>query len=347
VNIRKFIAHIQRLLRLAGIIKPSKEDRLWKQWLELKQREGKDLNEILLSQVAKPYKLRALAVLLAAKREDIPSHWWYDPADHRGNWHGRRGVEFEKLPLKLVRAGANLVCKMRDEHPDEDYEKEILQLLSILPEDDPLAEELFERFSLKDLETGNGPGYTSGFNPFQWLMLDWCDGAKIGPVRNKWKYLADQRMRHIVELEASGQSQPREIWEDALEWYAETAFSFSKEKNSPKDLVLSQVQFVVEIAKSNENIQYYLCYWYCRFQEPEHKDLRRRIAFLLKSDASSRYMDREIAEQMAAEFSDIHEIAEPILAYIEERKARDRENERLKYEMIAKECAVLADMAIA
>jgi hypothetical protein len=350
MNIASFIALLRDLLRKALGLAASKEDQIWKQWFELKDRTSTDLNGLLLSNVAEPYKLRALTVLLAKKRENIPEHWWYPP-DHRNQVNEFWRPSFEQLPDVLIQSAAEIVCEIMDRGQSGAYEDEILRLLALLPENDPLAQKLFDRFELNDRESCNGPGYASGYNPFMRLMRDHANivEGKIAnkPIPHKWKWFADAKMRKIVESEVRGLTTPREPHEDALACYADAICPCGGPLVFSDALALSQAYFVVGIAPSTEGIDDALCFWYRRFDKPVRRDLRIAIARLFAKDSRHRWLHEDIVRLMATEFCDHPEIADPLNAFLEERRRTTDKNQAIERQMTEKEQSVLSLMSVA
>lgn len=205
--------------------------------------------------------------------------------------------------------------------------------MEILPEDDPAAAQLFERYLLNDpIPLYDEQSRSSGYNPFYDLLH--------APVPEKWKVLADAEIREIILAEAAGDVQPRCDWEKALGCYAAHISPRSDQARYSPTLLASQVTFLLETApKDHPIIQgFRLKNFLVLLEGEEYKELRHLLArravfepypFHIFDDST-----RETAEMMLVEFGDdgelIAQLHHLISEYDEHYQKREREQKAQK-----------------
>lgn len=239
---------------------PSDEDNVWKQWVDYKNRETRDLIGLLSSDVRDSFKRRAVFLLLVPTAEFNPIYW----TEKVGKFYHK--TDFLKiLSPDLLAYATNLIIEFysmlkpahcdKPEHyatggggivfytsvPDKYhdalcfYNNSILVLLTILPEEQ--REKIFSLFSLQDISTYNNLDDASGYEPFRSLM---CSN-----VNEKWKIRADATMRQIIKDELAGRTKPREDWEGALDCYANIISCQSYGIFYSTELYADQMKFLV------------------------------------------------------------------------------------------------------
>lgn len=250
---------------------PTAEDNAWKEWVDFKQREEKDLIELLSSPVKEGFKKRALFLLLVPSDDFNPIYW----TKKVGNFHHDSNF-LNTLEPDLLRYATSLIINfyttLKPMHSDNPknysqggggitilyyvtdkyhdalsfYNSCILLLLTLLPEEK--CERIFTLFSLLDISTYWNIDFCSGYNPFQNLLNSNVD--------EKWKIRADTKMRQIIEDELAGNKKPREKWEDALDCYASIIQIniYGKELPYSVDLFASQMEFLVSEKHYNKEI---------------------------------------------------------------------------------------------
>jgi hypothetical protein len=196
---------------------PSEEDKTWKQWVDFKKRETRDLVELLTSEVRDSFKARALFLLLAPDKK-LNSIYWNEEL---GRYY--RNIEFLKsLSPEMAQYAAALIkhfLSWIEKVGDEEYRRAhrelsygILELLSLLPEGE--AEALFDIFSFNDFGSPwSSIDDASGYNPLRVLLSH-------ENVDDKWKWKAHSKMQLIIQDEIEGKKAPRAEWEHALKCYA-------------------------------------------------------------------------------------------------------------------------------
>ena len=215
---------------------PAGDDKVWKQWVEYKRRDTRDLTELLKSDVRDDFKRRAIFLLLVPAAEFNPIYWtekvgkFYHSLDFLNiltpdllNYATDLIVEFDVMikpmhndkPENHVQGGCGVTVFMSV--PDKYhnalyfYNNCIMLLLTLLSEEQ--CKRVFPLLSLRDISTYWNMDNASGYNPFQKLL---CSN-----VDEQWKRQADATMRQIIKDELSNKIKPRKKWEDALKCYAE------------------------------------------------------------------------------------------------------------------------------
>ncbi len=246
----KYVARIRQLFtKLIQTINPSEENRLWNAWLDLKKpREWRDLQQLLVSDLRREFKARALVVLLAPDLQTLPFRW--DDTRHSlRNYLSLRWLEVRVFPPDLVNFAGELVCQNIDyvlgESDEElrnalfEYNRLILQFLELLPEDDELANRLFSRYEINDPIPFESMEEASGYNPLRAIFF-----AENLPT--KWKQQADAKMRKRILAEIEGHEQPREEWEAALRCYTDhiEMANYDGREGYSRELLASQLGFI-------------------------------------------------------------------------------------------------------
>lgn len=342
----KYVARIRQLLAgLARAVHPSEEDRLWNAWLDLnKNRELRDLQSLLTSDVRKEFKARALIVLLAPDLKVLPFRW--DDKDHSlRNYLFLRWLEVKAFPQDLVSFAGELVCQnidyaigQQDERVREslfEYNKLILQFLAVLPEDDRLAQRLFSRYQINDPIAYMNMEDASGYNPLRNIFC--AEG-----VPTKWKILADKQMRDRIVAEVEGRAQPREDWEVALRCYTDhiQTSNYDGREGYSRELLASQIRFITELPGVEGYNRELFSSWQVvhimgaipgdDLRETRHK--LARLVVLRKTEEHSGFSvwspeSRRAADMMLREFgAEDQELSTKLNAMIAEANRREAEN---------------------
>lgn len=276
---------------------PTGDDKTWKQWVDYKRRETRDLRDLLKSDVNDGFKRRALFLLIVPSADLNPIYWkeevgkfYHSPDFFKGlsqellNYVAELITEFATMlrPLHCDRpknvsaggGGVTVFMSIPDKYHDalRFYNDSILALLSLMPPEQ--GEKLFQLFSLRDISTYWNMDYASGYTPFTNLMYS--------DVGERWKRLADARMRKIVDDEVDGKTQPREEWEGALHWYANMiqTQTYGKKITYSHPLFADQMKYLVNERHFGQHL---IDHWrimriFQILSGEGHKDLRHQIS---------------------------------------------------------------------
>ena len=358
------------LKRLRSKWFPTEEDMKWKSWVDFKSRETRDLVNLLSQKVNDIFKKRALFLLFVPSATVNPLYWKGDIGKF---YHGLDILD--KLTPDLLSYAAELVMQfvtalspvhcdrprnvaeggggimiymsIPDKYHDalSFYNRCILKLLAKLPAEQ--AEKIFPLYSLNDISTFWNMDTASGYNPFQNLMYS-------DDINEKWKRLADGKMRDIVRAEIEGKVKPREEHEDALRCYSSFIQRQFYGSHYPKKLLVEQVQFLVENLQPNTHL--INCFNVINFFDllyaDSQKELRHKIARYTVMENMEKYgrfhvydtRTRRAAEQMLEEFADDQELAEKVRELIAEGERRQAENAAHYAEEKEAEKSILAAM---
>jgi hypothetical protein len=300
----------------------AEQNRLWEKWLNVNapgEREPRDLLDLLREDIKDSFKARALAILLTPDLRYSPFTW--REKHSLKNYLFMTDLEIAKFsaPLKLFLI--RLICLNVDRVLESDYDEKlsrtlftfnklILNLLADLDENDPYAQELFDRYLLNDPVGYWSLDEASGYNPFNYLLSD-------RGVPEKWKRLADNQMRERILAEEWGKAAPRHDWEKALENYAShlNYISYGKELSYGTDFFASQLEFILDRPAADEhdlircyNLQQTLRH----IAEEKYRDLRHKLARYAVLEKESGFMSFKVyneettvvARQMLAEFGE-------------------------------------------
>ncbi|MDD4761907.1 MAG: hypothetical protein PHZ25_02710 [Candidatus Pacebacteria bacterium] len=313
------------------------DDKVWKEWVDFKQREAKDLVKLLTSDVKDNFKRRAIFLLLVPSKDFNPIYW----KEGVGDFY--QGFDFvETLTPDLLSYATDLVVEfyvMLKKSVTDGYNKAlrfynacILWLLEIVSEEQ--QERIFPLFSLRDISIFRDETFFSGYNPFESLLFSKVD--------EKWKKLADAMMRQIIKDELSGKTKPREEWENALQCYAfiiqlMMPRDINKKLHYSVDLLADQILFLFsEDHYGNKLINSWDFPRVLQFLSSAdvYKELRYRIAkfVVFNNKEEFRVWNKETfqaAEMMLKEFGQSdYELAQRIQTAIEESEKRNAEYEQ-------------------
>lgn len=331
---------------------PTGDDKVWKQWVDYKRRETRDLVELLTSDVRDSFKRRAIFLLLVPSADFSPIYW----TEEVGKFYQRLDflktltpellgyatdliVEFYTIlkPMHCDRpkhyaqggGGITIFMSVPDKYHDVlyFYNNCILLLLTMLPEEQ--CERIFPLFSLLDISTYSNMEDASGYNPFQNLLYSKVD--------EKWKRRADSTMRQIIGDEVAGKTKPREEWENALRCYAYTIKLqlYGEKLPYAVDLFADQIQFLVSKEHyGNELIDdWKVARIFQVLSADTYKEIRYRVARFVvfgNKDEFRVWSDDTLqgAEMMLNEFGqDDKELARRIQAAIDKGKKRSTEHQ--------------------
>lgn len=314
----KYRAQIRNLfLQVFGLAPAqfSETNFTWAQWLGLnspRKREPRDLIDLVLSDVKDPFKARALTILLVPALRFSPFLWdgednldWnylctdkIDPASF-----SKELLQFFGELLKI-----NVDAVLSTEFNEKlfntlcTYNRCILQMLAILPEDDPLADELFKRYPLNDPVGFSGMEDSSGYNPLSDLF-----NANI-PENYKW--LADIKMQQVIRSEESGWITPRYEWENALKCYINMIqLHFYGKFPYGKELLATQMGFVLSLPnlKNRALLQnYHLGGFLEALSGENYRQLRHNIArYIVLENREAEYGDFRIYDDSTSKSAKI------------------------------------------
>lgn len=202
-------------------------DRTWDAWYTRTRNRPTlhDLADILDSRFQDAIKARALTIFLSHNLTLVPFQWVEPQPKLHPNYLAIAFafVDVNKLSQPLLAFASALVVFhidfVRTKAPAEQqrkllsrYNEMIITFLALLPEDHPLAQQLFDRFSINDIIPIFDYADSSGYNPLSRLLA-----RKDIPIH--WKRLANQQMQHIIQQECLGSARPRTEWESAPTCY--------------------------------------------------------------------------------------------------------------------------------
>ena len=342
------------------------QDKTWSEWLNLKDgrvQEPRDLCALVKSDLALAFRARAIVILLLPDLKFSPFEWKDDSRIEDWNYLflGDR-IEVVTLPDQLQHFIGELVCLNVDavlttEFNEKllstifDYNNYIIQLLAILPESDPMADELFKRFPMNDPIGFSGMEDASGYNPFKRLLRS--------GIPEKWKLLADRQMQEIVRSEQEGHTIPRYEWEVALSCYMSIIQLGLYGDNFPyrKELFATQIAFVLTLPNVTKHslIDSYKLYDVLRMLAgDENKQLRHSVAryavldtrkveygsFMVYSD-DTRQAAQAILDEFGSEDEELRSRLESLVAHADERAREEASQTVAKEEQVD---AVLSKM---
>jgi hypothetical protein len=330
---------------------PEEEDRVWRQWVDLKKsRVTSDLLDLLSLKVRDSFKRRALFLLMAPSADFNPVYWerkigcLCSETKFLGLlspgllvYAAELVIEFCSVlrPVGNDRSGI-ITCggyikiskKVLDEHSGtlEFYNNCMQALLKLLPS--YWAEKVFLLFPLKDFSCYSSIDEGSGYNPFGRLMGD-------KEINEKWKKAADTRMRMVIEDEVAGLTRPRADWEEALGCYSNIIqLQLFSELHYSRELFVDQMLFLTFDRYRGKHLikGYNVARIFAILSGEDCKDLRHRIArFVILFDNSLGkffiYSDTiKAAEQMLAEFGESDpELKNRLQILFEESESRKSE----------------------
>lgn len=280
---------------------PTKEDTIWKQWVDFKGERGDgDLVGLLSSSVRDSFKKRALFLLLVPSAELNPIYW----KGEVGKFHKWSGFlkSLKSLSPDLLNYATELITKfcvtLGPVHCDRPtnivsggdgikifmqvpdkfhaalsfYNSCLLTLLGALPVKQ--GEEVFPLFRLLDISVYDNMEDCSGYGPLQSLL-----SAKW--VNEIFKIKADDEMRKIIQNEISGKAKPRAEWEGALRCYAEVIQNqINSELSYSVDLFARQISFIIDNCQPGDQLikDWKIVKIFSILSDDGYKDLRYKIA---------------------------------------------------------------------
>lgn len=311
----------------------SEDDTIWEEWVDKQNRERWDLIKLLSTDAQEGMKRRALFLLMVPSDELNTIYW----KENDCRFYYEQDF-FKKLPDSLLKFAVEMLTEfisaVRPLHCDQPenlvlegqgitmfmpipdkyhnalyfYNNCILALLPLIPEEQ--GERLIPLFSLNDISTYWDMNGSSGYNPFQSLLL-YTDN-----MDEKWKWKADARMRTIILDELAGRTKPRKDYERAIGCYAHIIqlqlYSRSNKLSYSVELFASQLEFIADHHQKGQNL---INVWKVsmifgllvgdKYKELRYK-LARMIVFEDDGDFSKSYLYDEIralgAEMILAEF---------------------------------------------
>jgi len=336
------------------------DDKQWNEWLNLKkEREPKDLHELIKSNVRAEFKMRAITVLLSPDLKSLPFKW---NGDKNSTLRNYLFILFdEEISNDLFRFTGDLVCKNIDYcikyKKDTEvyrsmfaYNRIILKFLSMLPEEDELSKNLFARYQINDPVEYWNMDEASGYNPFFSIIYN-------ETVPEKWKVLADKQMRNCILAEIEGRQTPRNDWEKALPCYTSHIQMANYDGKSfySSELLISQIDFILSlpgIEKYDNEIfsSWQIIYHLNTLLSNGCRDLAHKLAqqtVLVGKKEHFTVFDsksREAADLMLQEWSDDIELVDKLNLIIGETTIRQTINDTAKSKEEEKANKVLSKM---
>ncbi|MCA9356792.1 hypothetical protein H6784_04805 [Candidatus Nomurabacteria bacterium] len=264
---------------------------VWSKWCAFVKNENHALLELLTNkEINDTYKARALVVLLSPNISLSPFPWANNQASAKRKLNGLlRDFDFATLSRALQKFLFQLLPLCMKATPDADkesghkadesvptYHKAIIFALSVLAEDDPLAEELFQLWQPLDPVVYWNMDFASGYDQLRALLQ--------ARIPSSWKKKAHERMVRIILSENAGKTQPRADHEDARRCYLyqiELCIIGGRALPYAVDLLAEQVEFLIGPGDKPgaRGIQVHTCKYFLNLlSEVKFLDLRRRFA---------------------------------------------------------------------
>jgi len=350
---------------------PTEEDKTWKQWVDYKERETRDLIGLLSCDVKDSFKRRALFLLVVPSADFNPIYWAKEIGKYFPRTDFLKSLTADQLdyladliigfcsvlrpmhcatPKHSVAGGSGIMIytSIPDRYHDalHFYNNCIPHLLTQLPVEK--AEKVFAHFSLINISTYSNLDNASGYNPFRNLFY-------IEGIDERWKREADARMREIVLSEISGESKPRKEWEEAIRQYADIVqMMLCGEIRCSLELYASQIQFIIDNRPGHNKLidNWQVIKLFRLLAGDQYKELRHTIArYALLEDTGefskfSLYSGdtQEAANQILSEFGDDQELVAKIRELEVERDKKQAQNDAYQAEKKATENDILAQM---
>lgn len=336
-------------------------DKQWNAWLNLKkEREPKDLHELLASSVRGEFKMRAITVLLSPDLKSLPFKW---NGEKNSSLRNYLFISFKlnDLSNELFRFTGKLICENIDycikNKKDSEiyksmfvYNRIIIEFLSLLPAEDELAKNLFARYQINDPTEYWNMDDASGYNPFFSIIYNEA-------VPEKWKVLADKQMRDCILAEAEGRQIPRNDWEIALPCYTQHIQMANYDGKSfySTELLVSQIDFILGLPNIENYDKEIFSSWQIIYAlkillANDSRDLCHKLsrqAILAGKNNHFSVFDsnsREAANLMLQEFSDDTELVDRLNLMISEADIRLTLNDTIKSKESEKASKVLSEM---
>lgn len=361
-----YIRDVRKLVSgfVAGIT--DEQEQTWEQWVALNRiREWRALRDLLTTDASDAFKARALALLFAPRLDWAPFKWKKASGNHVSLWlHREKGtLRLSDLSPRLLKfvvellvlnAGVALALEVDEVHRTiPQYNPLIIQALAVLPEDSEDAQRLFGLYQLNDSAPFWNMDAASGYNPFERILNE--------EVPEKWKRLADEKMREIILAEQEGKSVPRQEHEAALDNYvSHIQLGFYGEKFPySAGLLASQVDFILTVPNTDgrELFDSWRVYPILKLLESDvgndHKELCHRLARHVvlgnRGDHGAFWIHdqgtRNAAEYMSREFgASDPELRERLDQIIADGDVRDRDEQANARRRAAEADAVAAAM---
>jgi len=309
-------------------------NKTWNTWVDVSLRSSQDLLEMAYDHSCiDEYRKRALFLLLTPNTRLAPFLWKSREPFHYLNSE----IDFRKLSPPLRAHTIHWLVKFIDYvHFSvfdlerkfvilEAYNNYLLQLLSLLPLEDNEADTVFSYLSINDTVPWQSENKTisSGYTPVKKL---WGNPQ----IPDKWKKLADSRMRIIIQSELKGKTAPRLEHENALKCYTKhiQALPLVEQILSyDKDFLADQIKFIISLEVSNQNLiqLYSLSLILQTLKEEKYKELRHSLVrFALLRDGNFKVNNEEtksIIENILNEFHQDGEVVKAIQNQIENYNA--------------------------
>lgn len=264
----------------------TENEQIWNKWMEFKERDGRDLVELISGDYNDIYKKRALLILNIPNIELLPFSWNKGRSE---NYLFFKNLYNNKFSQNLIEYTADLIFTFIDlirKYPNlgenlkdtlKNYGLRILELFPLIHTQDMKAK-IFKSYPLKELVSA----WHETFSPFgNFLVIN---------TEEVWKRYLDADMREIVMTEFRSDSKLQKRNESAAQCYASTislmASAYFKGTKYPysKSLLIEQIEFLIKLYELNPK-KIWLTNW--RLIEiysllPDDLiDLRQRLAQLI------------------------------------------------------------------
>lgn len=355
---------------IATSVGHTRNDQVWKLWLDLKAQGWRDLVVLIRSDVRQEFKMRAIAVLLVPHWSYLPFEWRDEDKSTIQNLLFLRGNDdlfkvselsegLRNFMMELVYRGAKEVLMLQKmlKHNVKIllslfyYNCYILDFLKVLPENDPMAEKLFSVYQLNDSVVFVNMEDASGYNPLYTILND--------DIPEKWKRLAIAKMHEIITAEESGRQKPRAEHEEALRCYMSQVMLPLAGGNGQirysVELFAAQLEFILGLPTIRDrglfqsyNVERILLI----IAEDRYKNLRHRLARHVVLENKREFTEFNIydgstkraAEAMLAEFRTDTELVFALRPLLDKAEERFRKEDNHRSRQKAKTQDVLSQM---
>jgi hypothetical protein len=231
----------------------------WNDWLHLEKRTLADLIGLLNDpDNSAPTNGQALVALLSPSTSLSPFSWTGQYSRYNDLVWAFRKLKFaelsdnlQQLTFKLLPAclqAAYDAHALRHKEIEDNlptYKDLVVFALEVLPEDDPLAEMLFNNWQPLDPVTYWNRYHQCGLGDFSALLK--------APVPNSWKLQADKILQAIVGAEHEGRTYPKDEHLKASRQYLDLVQCILFEDTLPYELdqLALQIEFIVGLSDNN------------------------------------------------------------------------------------------------
>jgi hypothetical protein len=231
----------------------SSDDEAWKNWVDFKKPEWRDLYALIAGDARPSIKKRAILILLVPVYNWVPFYWNRSGDNYKYDWCDRKFIEtltpeLAEYAADLVKSYYKILINLNQPldyaHEIIFYNECIIDLLPLLSEEK--ATELFSHYKIN----------ISAFNAS--TVHRFFGFAMFSDVNIEWKKMADAQLRQMItNKEAINNPEHANNRGRAICGLADTLGAYVECKKPPYDLDLfaSQIDFLIDHTK-NEKIHY-------------------------------------------------------------------------------------------